>query len=141
MCERDYKNRESSRHDIPFNRNCFLQYHNQFVTPNNWDTYFNFSKNTAPLGSAIYSTSLLPCMWETSYAHDDVVIPLNWSFVHSNDNTSFSAQVFTEIARIIPNNIAPICLYAIPGISAKLPLNFLDDVEHHINLPVWLVDW
>ena len=136
----------SSQHDILSSRNCFIQYYDQSAHPNTWEVQFNFTDNRAPLGLAIYTTSLLPCVWGASYGNLDYNLAqvFNWTNVFyytPNENR----QVASDIAslklsetgqRDRSNQLPPFS--AAPGNTSFLPINPLDDWGHPTQGSVWL---
>ena len=129
----------SSRHDLLSSRNCFLQYFDQFIGPQNWSTYFNFIDNTAPdgHGRSIFATSLLSCVWGNStgnFINGKSVSPfINWSIFNTSGN--ISDEISTEIANIVPFNDVTV----VPGQLITLPLNFTDDFDKSVINSIYLL--
>ena len=126
----------TSRHDLLSSRNCFLQYYDQFVGPQNWTTHFNFIDNTAPYGTSIFATSLLSCVWGNSTGNSinsKTVSPfINWGIFDTSGN--ISEEVSTEIANMITFNVT-----AVPGKLISLPLNFTDDFNTSVTNSIYLL--
>jgi len=138
----------SSRHDLLSSRNCFLQYHDQFTNPENWDTYFNFTNNTAPNGPSIFATSLLSCVWGNSQGkliNGTSIVPFNWSIIHTSgkilDEISSAISKINFSPGISNNNIDinDTNLVAVPGQPTKLPLNFTDDTHRLVQNSIYLL--
>ncbi|XP_065913058.1 uncharacterized protein [Dysidea avara] len=132
----------SSRHDLLSSRNCFLQYFDQFVPPNDWITHLNFINNSAPIGSSIFATSLLSCVWGYSQGQEfnrPDIVPLNWTIIHinsGNERNEITSDI-ADISRSVPHGT----LQAIPGDRVFLSLRFADDRLMPINLSrsVWVI--
>ena len=145
----------SSRHDLLSSRNCFLQYHNQFIYPDNWSTDFDFTGNTVidGHGHSIFATSLLSCVWgnsEGKLINGTSIKPFhNWTIFHFDGKAD---EISTEIANInininpeehnnfIYNNATGLLeLHAAPGQPVKLPLIFEDDAHNAVSSSIYLL--
>ena len=129
----------SSRHDLLSSRNCFLQYYNQFIGPQNWSTHFNFFGNIAPYGHgpSIFATSLLSCVWGNSTGNlinGKSVSPfINWTIFNTSGN--ISEEISTEIANIVISDDVTVA----PGQLKTLPLHFKDDFNKSVSHSVYLL--
>ena len=136
----------SNRHDLLSSRNCFLKYYDQFTAPNNWSTHLNFINNTAPIGSSIFATSLLSCVWGYSQGREfnrPEISPLDWTIIHINNGRKGN-EISSDIADIsAPNgtSISNYTLYAVPGDHVHLPLRFTDDhlTTVHLSRSIWVI--
>ena len=129
----------SSRHDLLSSRNCFLQYYDQFVGPQNWNTSFNFTNNTAPKGYSIFATSLLSCVWGNStgqLSNSTSTIPFhNWTFLNIN-SSDMPYEISTEISKIMNTNAT---LTIAPGQLKNLPLTYTNDFNTLVNDSIYLL--
>jgi len=126
----------TSRHDLLSSRNCFLQYYDQFATPDEWHARFSFENNSAPTGQTIFATSLSSCVWGSSVGKLDYNNTLPY-FHFINPKANFSQEIASEIAHISHRkSIWPV----IPGKPSQLPLNFTDDIGQPIKRSIWLLD-
>ena len=95
-------------------QNCFIQYENQTLPPEQWNTTVTFSCNRAFVdGDTVFASSLVPCIW-TGGHYGYGLIPkkdnlkdklkkvfrwTNTTFVHSSVNCNRnSSQIRTEIS-------------------------------------------
>ena len=132
----------SSRHDLLSSRNCFLQYSDQFVGPQDWGAYFKFINNTAPYGhgQSIFATSLLSCVWGNSAGssvYDNLPFS-NWTIFDFN-GSNISNEISTEIARIDINNTQYAMWTVSPGQLTTLPIYFKNDFKMSINNSIYLL--
>lgn len=127
----------TSRHDILSSRNCFLQYSNESVHPNDWNATFTFINNTASMGNSIYTTSLLPCVWGASYGdiNYNLLEVFNWTnvFFYKPDDSS---QISSGIASLSKDSY--IDMDVTPGNITRLPIIPKDDWQHSTQGSVWL---
>ena len=128
----------TSRHDILSSRNCFLQYKIESSHPNEWNAKFTFINNSAPMGTSIYTTSLLPCVWGASYGNISYNLRevFNWTNVFSYTPDD-RMQISSGIARL-SSSIGSVNMDVAPGNITALPINPVDDWQHTTQGSVWL---
>lgn len=129
---------QPSRHSLLSGGNCFLQYSNQFVhSPNTWNTSFIFESNNAPIGSSVFTTTLLPCAWGASFGNltFNLLSVLQWhQFNYSSDDVN---QIATDVSVI---NVTNSEIKVIPGKDTTLPINPSDDRGNKIERSLfWLM--
>ena len=137
----------SSQHDILSSRNCFLQYFDQSAHPNTWEVHFTFINNTAPLGPAIYTTSLLPCVWGASYGNLDYNLAqvFNWTNIFTytpNENKQIASDIAyfksSETGQRLDGSEQLPPFSTAPGNISLLPINPVDDWGHSTQGSIWL---
>lgn len=131
----------TSRHDTLSSRNCFLQYVDETVHPNDWNATFTFINNYAPMGHSIYTTSLLPCAWGASYGNIKYSLSevFKWTnFTYTPDDQS---QISSGIASL--SSQPSVNMDIAPGnITRLLNDNYpLDDWNHNTQGSVWLFSY
>ena len=133
-------------HELVSSRNCFIRYQNSFIYPSDWPVLFEFVNNTAKLtGNAIYSTTLLGCLWggrpygsllDPQDEYDNVFCwkPTSptkepvWNYVNSSCNESIAtAPGYFAYENGTINCGGPYTLSTIPGTVSTFPLEMLDD--------------
>ena len=127
----------TSRHNTLSSRNCFLQYNNEYIHPNEWNATFTFINNTAPMGNSIYTTSLLPCVWGASYGTINYSFKevFNWTNVFSyapDDQLQISSGIASLSLKTEVN------MSIVPGNVTGLPIYPLDDRHQRTQGSVWL---
>ena len=140
-----------SEHDtIPCN--CFLQYYNTSIPPDNWTVRFEFSGNLANGKiNSIYSSTLLPCICMDRYFNlkvsDNILnvfcwnaYSLNWVYDAHSDKQHCSNHISSAPSAFLSNNNSEYA--AIPGQSPiKLNLTTADDYGFPVTNPnVFMVD-
>ena len=128
----------TSQHDIFLSsRNCFLQYSNKSIHPNEWNATFTFINNSAPMGNSIYTTSLLPCVWNASYGttNNSTREVFNWTNVFSYTPDD-QLQISSGIASLSLNT--EVNMNIVPGNVTALPIYPLDDRHQGTQGSVWL---
>ncbi|XP_065912578.1 uncharacterized protein [Dysidea avara] len=128
---------QPSRHNLLSGGNCFLQYSDQFVSsPNNWITNFTFESNCAPIGSSIFTTTLLPCAWGASFGNLTLSLSkvLNWHQFNYTPNDVHQIATDVSVIHVMNNEVK-----AIPGKYTILPINTTDDRGNRIERSLWLM--
>ena len=128
-----------SEHKVVTQWNCFLQFTNPTVSPDDWNTKVQFNQNYAVFGGhSIYATTLHSCVWNKDSTHLDVGDArkvFHWkSFKFNGEPGTHSFSRKYEIATAT-NNLTT-CQSAIkvsPGEKCLLPFKHVDDEGHNAS--------
>ena len=64
---------QTNEHNVISEWNCFIQYSDTSIPPNDWSTMIEFQdNNSSHKGHSIYATTIRSCVWGRSYAHVNV---------------------------------------------------------------------
>ena len=125
-----------SEHKVVSQWNCFFQFSEPSISPDNWKTKIQFQRNFAFLaGHAIYVTSLHSCVWNKNSKHldkDDIRNAFHWkSFEFDGEPGTHSFSRESEIATAA-NNLTTYqsAIKVSPGEKYPLPFEHLDDEGH-----------
>ena len=122
----------SERGQLTFG-NCFIQYKNITVHPQNWTSQFYFQGNRAKINrgnNSISAVSLIPCLWDP----DNIFCWKNWKYEDGtcqNDISSAPASL----------NTTTHVLNIIPGKEANLNIQAVDDREQNATDRLVLNAW
>lgn len=107
--------------------NCFIQYDDFFVPPDQWKAHFIFRNNSAAIGGkSIYSTSVLPCSLFTAAANKGETV-FCWNKTFWSFDGNCVDQIGTGFGEISAN-----VAVTYPGQKYKLPINITDELGHDI---------
>ena len=124
-----------SEHKIVPQWNCFFQFSDPSISPDNWKTKVQFQQNYAFLGGhAIYVTSLHSCVWNKD--KDDVKSAFHWkSFEFDGEpgthNFSRKSEIATAANDLTSNQSN---IKVSPGENFPLPFKHLDDEGHNTDV-------
>lgn len=124
-----------SEHKVVTQWNCFIQFTNPSVPPDNWTTKIEFQRNYAFFGGhAIYATTLHSCVWNKNsvYSDRDIEKAFHWkSFEFDGEpgthNFSRKGEIATATNHLIANQTA---IKVTPGEKYPLPFKACDDEGH-----------
>ena len=124
-----------SEHKVVSQWNCFFQFSDPSISPNDWKTKVQFQQNSAFLGGhAMYVTSLHSCVW--SKGKSDVKRAFHWkSFEFNGELGTHNFSSKNEIATAANNlttNQSNITVS--PGENFPLPFKHFDDEGHHVSV-------
>jgi len=129
---------QTSRHNLLSGGNCFLKYNDIFVaSPDNWTTKFTFDKNSAPIGSSIFATTLLSCAWGASFGDLNFTLTKILHWTNFSYNPLNSNTIATEVSKISLDTSTQ--AEFIPGKYTKLPITTTDDIGNDITRSLQLV--
>ena len=122
------------QHDIISSRRCFIRFYDGAVRPENWTSKFYFKNNTVgnnkPSPSAIFATTLLPCVWGGAHGainlnKDDVFC---WSD-HWNYGENCSYEIATAPTSYVnyEKGHSTYFLETCPGNMTDIPFSMVDD--------------
>jgi len=122
-----------NEHNVVATWNCFFQYFNATVEPDEWNTKILFQNNIARhRGHSIYATTLQSCLWGKSYTHvtqDDIKNAFHWKsfeFDGKSGTKPFSREMeVATAANFLSTNKTD--LKIAPGRVYHLPFNQSDD--------------
>ena len=120
-------------HDFTVSRSCFIQYFvgDQQVRNNSWNNNITFIGNKAPLGPAIFTTSLHTCQQINECRHYKT---LNASNVFSSRGIHINeAKVATEGAQLQRKYTK---LHMIPGKQNNHGVTIIDDTGNEVDEPL-----
>ena len=129
-----------SEHKVVSQWNCFFQFANPSISPDNWMTKVQFQRNFGSLGGhAIYVTSLHSCVWNensTNLDKIDIRKAFHWKSFEFDGNVGthdFSRE--SEIATAA-NNLTTYqsSIKVSPGEKYPLPFEHLDDEGHNAKV-------
>ena len=135
-------NRYTDRNNFEDSSACFITHTDPFITPDNWETRFQFDDNRDSRGSnAIYTTSILPCAMGSEVTRQESVKKIlcwkNWTY---NGTKDCSDHIRTGPGKIVNtsqynHSLAPINfgskpVTAYPGKLIQLSLIAKDDLNH-----------
>lgn len=125
-------------HDFTLSRNCFIQYHDgntHSTTARYWNTSITFQGNRAPVGHAIFTTSLNPCLFVNNNTDSSpFYITVSVSDVFARRGIEINeSDVATEGATLqsMQNE-----LRAIPGRGFKHGVTIMDDTQTNAHEPL-----
>ena len=132
---------------IVSNGQCFLQYFDPSVHPDNWNTSFTFWDNKAnirtgnPEPNSMLLGSLVPCIWDGYiFQRTQRQTVLNETFSDSRI-IHFPLSDCTSQIRTLPNRIEQHNLSVVPGMRSQLNLTLFDDYCNNVSkygvLNVW----
>ena len=132
-------NRYISAERLMSTADCFIQYTDPFIEPDDWKAQFNFSGNTAQFGGcSIFSSSIVPCTWKHgNNCESDVFRGKNWNYHDTNykcgqDEISTEPIQFFSLNKSKWNSIsAPIEVF--PGFPFRIPLGAHDDLGNDVT--------
>ena len=113
---------------------CFLQYYDNSVHPNEWNTTFQFSDNCASgRKNSIFVSSLIPCVWRTndhSTPEEDIMQTFCWDNWEYSNSNSCSSEIATTPAYFEEMSLS---VNVIPGGVVTLPLKAFDDLQRTLT--------
>ena len=125
-----------SEHKVVSQWNCFFQFTNPSILPDNWKTKIQFQRNFAFLGGhAIYATSLHSCVWNKNSTYLDkkyIRSAFHWkSFEFDGESGTHNFSRKSEIATAA-NNLTThqSAVEVSPGEKYPLPFKNFDDEGH-----------
>ena len=128
-----------SEHKVVSQWNCFFQFTNPSIPPDNWTTKVQFQRNFGFLGGhAIYVTSLHSCVWNKNSINSDKNIrkAFHWkSFEFDGEVGTHGFSREGEIATPA-NNLTTYqsSIKVSPGEKYPLPFEHLDDEGHNATV-------
>ena len=131
-------NRYISAEHLMSTANCFIQYTDPFIEPDDWEAQFYFSGNTAQFGGcSIFTSSIVPCTWK----HDntsDVFHWTNWNYSNTTSNKCrHDIEISTEPIGFVRFNSSSLSISdpieVFPGFPFKIPLGAYDDLGNNVT--------
>ena len=132
---RDVRNRQ-----LVNSRNCFIQYSNFSQNPSDWRTEFHFTQNS-PYNSVIYSTTIIPCLWNTQVGPNDNRMEAmrhifcwngKWVYNGSSDVEQCTSAIETDPSRLEPTDGIRY-LPVTPGRNANMNFVAYDDQDEVVT--------
>lgn len=124
----------SDVHSEVYQSNCFLQYEDQNLDPDNWNATFTFINNTAlNKRNSVWSSSLVPCYrsnYSSGAVREDVNSTFcwrNWKYIDSDCHS----EVSSGGTRFEPKIATTPTIY--PGIAHTVPLRVEDDFGNDVS--------
>ena len=92
-----------SEHKVVTQWNCFLQFNNPSVSPDDWNTKIKFQQNYAVFGGhSVYTTTLRSCVWNKDSAHVDADdIKKSCTGNHLNLMVNLGHTIFQENMKLL----------------------------------------
>ena len=121
------------RDNMPQDPNCFIRHANPLLSPDEWETKFEFYNNSDRKGEiAIHATSLKPCVWAGGKTIGNVNVSgvfcwKNWFYEQKQTTNEICNKHISSYAGHINYNYS---IEEFPGIEIKLPITVLDDLYH-----------
>ena len=115
------------RESLSFYANCFIQYNDFAVPPDQWTAHFVFRNNSAMIsGDSIYSTSILPCSIFTATPNQSQTV-FCWNRTYWDYDDSCTSEIRTGFGQISFSTAQ-----TFPGVTYQLPINITDELGHNI---------
>ena len=128
-------NRYISAERLISTADCFFQYTDPLIEPDEWKAQFNFSGNTAQFGGcSIFTSSIVPCTWKHGN-NSDVFRWKNWNY--HDTKCGHDIEISTEPIHFISLNkfkwniSDPIEVF--PGFPFRIPLGAHDDLGNNVT--------
>ena len=108
--------------------NCFIQYNDHFLPPDQWIAHFVFRNNSASIsGDSIYSTSILPCSLFTATPSQSQTV-FCWNHTYWDYDDSCADEIGTGFGKLSVIST----VQTSPGLPYKLPINMTDELGNDI---------
>ena len=123
-----------NEHNVISVWNCFIQYSDTYLSPDEWNTTIEFQDNSAHRGHSIYATTIRSCVWGNSYAHvniNDTRDAFHWKAFKFNgksgkENFTRNSEIATT-ATVLSINTSQARVTVSPGEEYHLPFIQSDD--------------
>ena len=127
----------TNHHDFTISKDCFIQFYNgTHYLLTRFNNTISFTGNSAPVGRAIFATSLHPCQFISDTSADIVpyIIPLNASETFACRGINITNEdIATEGALLHPQQDT---LHMIPGRQDKHNVIIKDDMNNIVKEPL-----
>ena len=116
------------RESFPLYPNCFIQYNDHFLPPDQWVAHFVFRNNSASIsGDSIYSTSILPCSLLTATPSQSQTV-FCWNHTYWDYDDSCADEIGTGFGKLSVIST----VQTSPGLPYKLPISMTDELGNDI---------
>ena len=116
------------RESFPLYPNCFIQYNDHFLPPDQWVAHFVFRNNSASIsGDSIYSTSILPCSLFTATPSQSQTV-FCWNHTYWDYDDSCADEIGTGFGKLSVIST----VQTSPGLPYKLPISMSDELGKDI---------
>ena len=116
------------------NQQCYIQYYDSSVHPNEWNTTFQFSGNHVfTKTNTIFVSSLIPCVWRTndhSTPEEDIMQTFCWDNWEYSNGNNCSSEIVTSPAYFEESSLS---VTVFPGKVVTLPLQSFDDLDGNLS--------
>ena len=125
----------TNEHSVISEWNCFIQYSDTSLSPDEWNTTIKFQdNNSSHRGHSIYATTIRSCVWGKSYAHvniNDTKDTFHWKTFKFNgksgkENFTRDSEIATA-ANVLSVITSQVTVTVSPGEEHRLPFTQSDD--------------